>query len=76
MVRAIVRPRSTVPVTVAICWRVTSADGSGRPLDLLRSLLRVVLVCLVVPPLVFKPVDQTFHVLALFALAIGVGAAS
>ena len=27
-------------------------------------------------PLVFKPVDQTFHVLALFALAIGIGAAS
>ena len=26
--------------------------------------------------LVFKPVDQSFHVLALFALAIGIGAAT
>ena len=29
--------------------RVVRLDGSGRPLDLLHSLLRVVLVCLVVP---------------------------
>ena len=35
--------------------RVARVDGSGRPLDLLRSLVRVVLICLVVPPLVFKP---------------------
>ena len=27
-------------------------------------------------PVVFKPVDQTFHVLALFALAIAIGAAT
>jgi hypothetical protein len=27
-------------------------------------------------PVVFKPVDQTFHILALFALAIAIGAAT
>jgi uncharacterized RDD family membrane protein YckC len=44
--------------------RVVRYDGSGRPPDLLRSLLRVVLVCLVVPPLVFKPDGRGLHDLA------------
>jgi uncharacterized RDD family membrane protein YckC len=44
--------------------RVIRLDGSGRPPDLLRSLLRVVLVCLVVPPLVFKPDGRGLHDLA------------
>lgn len=44
--------------------RVVRLDGSGRPPDLLRSLLRVVLVCLVIPPLVFKPDGRGLHDLA------------
>jgi uncharacterized RDD family membrane protein YckC len=41
--------------------RVVRVDGSGQPLDLLRSLLRVVLVCLVIPPLVFRPDGRGLH---------------
>lgn len=40
--------------------RTVKADGSG-PVDLLRSLLRAVLVCLVIPPLVFKPDGRGLH---------------
>ena len=41
--------------------RVVRADGSGQPIDLLRALLRVVLVCLVIPPLVFRPDGRGLH---------------
>lgn len=41
--------------------RVVRADGSPRPPDLLRSLGRAVLVCLVVPPLVFRPDGRGLH---------------
>jgi len=44
--------------------RVVRVDGSGRPLDLLRSLLRSALICLVVPPLVFRPDGRGLHDLA------------
>ena len=44
--------------------RVVRTDGSGRPPDLLRSLVRQVLVCLVVPPLVFRPDRRGLHDLA------------
>ena len=44
--------------------RVVRSDGSGRPIDLLRSLLRQVLVCLVIPPLVFRPDGRGLHDLA------------
>jgi uncharacterized RDD family membrane protein YckC len=44
--------------------RVVRYDGSGRPLDLLRALLRQVLVVLVIPPLVFKPDGRGLHDLA------------
>ena len=44
--------------------RVVRNDGSGRPVDLLRSLLRQVLVCLVIPPLVFRPDGRGLHDLA------------
>ncbi len=44
--------------------RVVRVDGNGRPLDLMRSLLRVVLVCLVIPPLVYKPDGRGLHDLA------------
>lgn len=41
--------------------RVVRDDGSGRPLDLVRALLRAVLVCLVVPPLVYRPDGRGLH---------------
>ena len=44
--------------------RVVRNDGSGRPIDLLRSLLRQVMVCLVIPPLVFRPDGRGLHDLA------------
>jgi uncharacterized RDD family membrane protein YckC len=53
--------------------RVVRADGSGRPLDLLRSLLRVVLVCLVVPPLIYKPDGRGLHDLAAGSVSVPVG---
>jgi uncharacterized RDD family membrane protein YckC len=43
--------------------RVVRDDRPGPP-DLLRSLLRSVLVCLVIPPLVFKPDGRGLHDLA------------
>ena len=44
--------------------RVVRNDGSGKPVDLLRSLLRQILVCLVIPPLVFRPDGRGLHDLA------------
>lgn len=41
--------------------RVVRSDGSGRPVDLLRALLRQVLVALVIPPLVFRPDGRGLH---------------
>jgi uncharacterized RDD family membrane protein YckC len=44
--------------------RVVRVDGSRRPLNLLTALLRQVLVCLVIPPLVFRPDGRGLHDLA------------
>ena len=44
--------------------RVVRTDGSGRPLTVLGALLRQVLVCLVIPPLVFRPDGRGLHDLA------------
>jgi uncharacterized RDD family membrane protein YckC len=44
--------------------RVVRVDGSGRPLTLLVALLRQVLICLVIPPLVFRPDGRGLHDLA------------
>lgn len=41
--------------------RVVRADGSGRPIDLLRALGRQVLVALVIPPLVYRPDGRGLH---------------
>jgi uncharacterized RDD family membrane protein YckC len=41
--------------------RVVRADGSGRPPDPLRALLRQAMVCLVIPPLVFRPDGRGLH---------------
>lgn len=44
--------------------RVVRADGTGRPVSLLRALLRSVLVALLVPPLVFQSDGRGLHDLA------------
>ena len=41
--------------------RVVRVDGSGRPLGLLTALLRQLLICLVIPPLVFRPDGRGLH---------------
>jgi uncharacterized RDD family membrane protein YckC len=41
--------------------RVVRVDGSGRPLSLLMALLRQVMICLVIPPLVFRPDGRGLH---------------
>jgi uncharacterized RDD family membrane protein YckC len=42
--------------------RVLRVDG--RPVSLLRALLRSLLICLVIPPLVFRPDGRGLHDLA------------
>lgn len=44
----------------------------GLPLDLLRSLLRTALICLVVPPLVFNRDSRGLHDLAVGSVAVRV----
>lgn len=60
--------------------RVVCVDGSGRPLSLLTALLRQVLICLVIPPLVFRPDGRGLHDLvcrsAVVPLVPGPGRAS
>jgi uncharacterized RDD family membrane protein YckC len=41
--------------------RVVRIDGSGRPLSLATALLRQVLICLVIPPLIFRPDGRGLH---------------
>lgn len=41
--------------------RVVQAEGAPRPPDLVRSLVRSLLVCLVIPPLVFRPDGRGLH---------------
>ncbi len=55
--------------------RVARLDGSGRPLDLLRSLLRAVLICLVVPPVIYKPDGRGLHDLAVGTATVPVSRA-
>jgi uncharacterized RDD family membrane protein YckC len=44
--------------------RVVRSDGSGRPLSVLRALMRQVLVALVIPPLIFRPDGRGLHDMA------------
>jgi uncharacterized RDD family membrane protein YckC len=44
--------------------RVVQANGDPHPPDLGRALLRSVLVCLLVPPLVFRPDGRGLHDIA------------
>jgi uncharacterized RDD family membrane protein YckC len=46
---------------LATRMRVVRVDGSGRPLNLLTALLRQVLICLVIPPLIFRPDGRGLH---------------
>ncbi|GAA1479170.1 RDD family protein [Nocardioides aestuarii] len=41
--------------------RVVQADGTPRPPDLVRAVARSVLICLVVPPLVFRRDGRGLH---------------
>ena len=41
--------------------RVVRVDGSGKPVGLLRALARSLLICLVIPPLVFRPDGRGLH---------------
>ena len=41
--------------------RVVRTDGSLRPVAPLYALLRAVLICLVIPPLVFRPDGRGLH---------------
>ncbi len=41
--------------------RVVRTDGTPGPPDLLHALLRSLLVCLVVPPLVYRPDGRGLH---------------
>jgi uncharacterized RDD family membrane protein YckC len=44
--------------------RVRVLRTDGRPVSLLRALLRSLLICLVIPPLVFRPDGRGLHDLA------------
>jgi uncharacterized RDD family membrane protein YckC len=55
--------------------RVVRVDGSGRPIDLLRSLLRAVLVGLLVPPLVFRPDGRGLHDMLVGSITVPLDAA-
>jgi uncharacterized RDD family membrane protein YckC len=50
--------------------RVVRIDGTGRPLSPLMALLRQVLVCLVIPPLVFRPDGRGIHDLVAGSAAV------
>ncbi len=56
--------------------RVVRYDGSGRPVGVLQALLRNVLVCLVVPPLVFRPDGRGLHDLAAGTVSVPLRAVS
>ena len=44
--------------------RVVRYDGSGQPVGVRQALLRNVLICLVIPPLVFRPDGRGLHDMA------------
>ncbi|KRF11392.1 hypothetical protein ASG90_16690 [Nocardioides sp. Soil797] len=46
---------------LALRLRVVRFDRSGRPVSILMALLRSVMVCLVIPPLVFRPDGRGLH---------------
>ncbi|GAB7007755.1 hypothetical protein JCM18899A_52300 [Nocardioides sp. AN3] len=44
--------------------RTVRVDGDPRPLDLLRSLARQIMIAAVIPPLIFRPDGRGLHDLA------------
>lgn len=52
-----------------IC-RVTARRTTGRPLDLLRALVRTILVCAVIPPLIYNRDRQGLHDLAVDSVVL------
>jgi RDD family len=52
-----------------IC-RITVRRTSGRPLDLLRALVRTALVCAVVPPMIYNRDRQGLHDMAVDSIAL------
>jgi uncharacterized RDD family membrane protein YckC len=44
--------------------RTVRVDGDPRPLDLLRSIARQIMVVVVIPPLIFRPDGRGLHDLA------------
>lgn len=44
--------------------RVVRADGDPRPLDMIRALARSLMICVVIPPLVFRPDGRGLHDMA------------
>ncbi len=52
-----------------IC-RVTVRRTSGRPLDLLRALIRTALICAVIPPIVYNRDRQGLHDLAVDSIVL------
>ncbi len=52
-----------------IC-RVTVRRTSGRPLDLLRALVRTLLICAVVPPVIYNRDRQGLHDIAVDSIAL------
>jgi hypothetical protein len=52
-----------------IC-RVAVRRTSGQPLDLLRALVRTVLVCAVIPPMIYNPDRRGLHDLAVDSVAL------
>lgn len=55
---------------IATRLRVVRVDGSGQPVDLLRSVVRAVLVALVIPPLVFRPDRRGLHDMAAGSMTV------
>lgn len=55
--------------------RVVRHDGGG-PIGLLRSLVRTVLICLVIPPVVFRSDGRGLHDLAVGSATVTLAAAS
>lgn len=52
-----------------IC-RVTVRRTSGRPLDLLRALVRTLLICAVVPPIIYNRDRQGLHDMAVDSITL------
>jgi len=50
--------------------RVTVRRTSGEPLDIFRALLRTVLICLVIPPVIYNADQQGLHDLAVDSIAL------